>query len=443
MTIRDDDAAEVTASHGAGPAEVVRLLIVDDHEGVRRGAIRLITTSPEFAVVGEAADGGDAVELAQRLRPDVVLMDVSMPGVDGVEATTLLARLAEAPAVVLFTAWADRKRIAEAVAAGAHGHVLKDAPGPDLLQALHDAAGARRAHSGNRAQVRAGHDVDGTKESCVDVRAEPAIAPPGRRRPPRRSRQARAAGVAAIVLLATAGPAAARQGALPAPVQAAARFVGLPTPPTRLDRARDALVQLEEAIRRGDRAAVAQAVAGLQRRTAVLEPSDQARLAGQLSSTLAEAARVLAPAIPASGPPVPRVDTPVAIPGEDHHDGTGGQGGGGSGSGPPSTATPRDPSSGGGGGVGSAGGGGGGGGSPGGDVGGGGGGSPGGPPSTAGASTAVSPGGSPSGDGGSTDPGGSISGDGGSKGPGPSSGGSGGSDGGGGGGGGGSGPSGR
>jgi CheY-like chemotaxis protein len=414
MTIREDDAAEVTAPAGAGPGEAARLLIVDDHEGVRRGVIRLIATSPDFTVVGEAADGAAAVAQAERLRPDVVLMDVSMPGVDGVRATTLLAGLTDAPDVVLFTAWADRHRIAEAMAAGAHGHVLKDAPGPDLLQTLRDASKARRARAESPPLPAAG-GVDRGRAPGRDAPAVPLVASISRRRAGIRSRPARVAGLAALVVLTTAGPAAAREGALPAPMQAAARFVGLPTPSTGLDRARDSLDRLEQAIHRGDRAAAATAVAGLQRETAALGPSDRARIAGAASVALDDAARLLAPpvpvppsaapapvpgtaapggpAAPAPGPrgtPGPTGVDPVVTPGDDHrHGGSGGQGGGdrGGGPGPPTTA----PSTGGGAGGSQGSGDGGGGLST--------------PPATSTVSTAVTQGTSASGGGGSGGPG--------------------------------------
>ncbi|MEN3316209.1 MAG: hypothetical protein V7605_2443, partial [Acidimicrobiaceae bacterium] len=126
----DGQPPRPTADRGGAAASPARVVVVDDHAGVRLGVVRLIGASPGFAVVGEAADGEEAVRLVARVHADVVLMDVSMPVLDGVSATRRVAALPPSvrPAVVLFTAWADRERMAGAMAAGASGYVLKDAP---------------------------------------------------------------------------------------------------------------------------------------------------------------------------------------------------------------------------------------------------------------------------------------------------------------------------
>jgi DNA-binding NarL/FixJ family response regulator len=106
-------------NHDQGDAPA-RILVVDDHEGVRRGLVRLIGTSDGVEVAGEAANGAEAVNAVGRLAVDVVLMDVSMPVLDGIDATSRIAGLPQPPAIVLITAWADRDRIAEAMAARRH-----------------------------------------------------------------------------------------------------------------------------------------------------------------------------------------------------------------------------------------------------------------------------------------------------------------------------------
>jgi DNA-binding NarL/FixJ family response regulator len=119
---------------------MTRVLLVDDHQLVRAGLAALLETAGDLEVVGQAADGNQAVELAGSLEPDVVLMDLSMPVMDGVEATRRL--LAERPGthVVVLTSFSDRERVNEALAAGAIGYLLKDSDPADLLAAVRAAA---------------------------------------------------------------------------------------------------------------------------------------------------------------------------------------------------------------------------------------------------------------------------------------------------------------
>jgi DNA-binding NarL/FixJ family response regulator len=118
----------------------VGVLVVDDHPLVRAGLVGLLATSGEFAVVGEAGDGADAVALARESRPDVVLMDLSMPGVDGIEAIRRLLADGYDGAVVVLTSFSDRARVAQALEAGAVGYLLKDAEPADVLAAIRSAA---------------------------------------------------------------------------------------------------------------------------------------------------------------------------------------------------------------------------------------------------------------------------------------------------------------
>jgi DNA-binding NarL/FixJ family response regulator len=109
---------------------MIRVLVVDDHAIVREGLERLLSGADDIEVAGTAADGADAVQMATELEPDVVLMDLSMPGMDGVEATARLAEVHPETKVVVLTTFADRRRILDALDAGAAGYLLKDA-GPD------------------------------------------------------------------------------------------------------------------------------------------------------------------------------------------------------------------------------------------------------------------------------------------------------------------------
>lgn len=116
------------------------VLLVDDHQLVRAGLASLVDSTDDLRVVGQAADGQEAVATALALRPDVVLMDLSMPVMDGVEATRRL--VAEEPGIriVVLTSFSDKARVAEALGAGAIGYLLKDCDPAELLAAIRTAA---------------------------------------------------------------------------------------------------------------------------------------------------------------------------------------------------------------------------------------------------------------------------------------------------------------
>ena len=114
---------------------VLRLLLVDDHPVVRDGLRALFESAGGFEVVGEAADGDAAVDLAASLRPDVVLMDLAMPRLDGVEATRMLRAVAPETAVLVLTMSDSDASLAAALGAGASGYVLKGAEQEELLRA--------------------------------------------------------------------------------------------------------------------------------------------------------------------------------------------------------------------------------------------------------------------------------------------------------------------
>ncbi|MEY9933294.1 DNA-binding NarL/FixJ family response regulator [Catenulispora sp. GP43] len=118
----------------------LRVLIVDDHPVVRAGLTGMLAAEPDLEVVAEAADGAEAVRLALELAPDVVLMDLRMAGVDGVEATARLAAAAPAVKVLILTTYDTDADIVRAVEAGATGYLLKDTPRADLAEAVRLAA---------------------------------------------------------------------------------------------------------------------------------------------------------------------------------------------------------------------------------------------------------------------------------------------------------------
>lgn len=116
------------------------ILLADDHHLVRAGLAGLLDSADDLQVVGQAADGRQAVELAAELAPDVVLMDLSMPVMDGVEATRQLLTADPAAKIVVLTSFSDQPRVADALAAGAVGYLLKDCEPRDLLAAVRAAA---------------------------------------------------------------------------------------------------------------------------------------------------------------------------------------------------------------------------------------------------------------------------------------------------------------
>ena len=114
----------------------VRIVVADDHEVVRAGFAELLDTRPDFTVVGTASDGAEAVRLCHELRPDVVLMDVRMPGMDGIEATRQLADSGEYPRVIILTTFDLDEYVYEALRAGASGFLLKDVTAERLFDAV-------------------------------------------------------------------------------------------------------------------------------------------------------------------------------------------------------------------------------------------------------------------------------------------------------------------
>jgi DNA-binding NarL/FixJ family response regulator len=115
----------------------IRVLLADDQELMRTGFRLILNAEPDLDVVGEASDGSGAVDEAARLQPDVVLMDVRMPGVDGIEATRRLGRLTpQPPRVLMLTTFDLDEYVYDALRAGASGFLLKDAPATQLVDAI-------------------------------------------------------------------------------------------------------------------------------------------------------------------------------------------------------------------------------------------------------------------------------------------------------------------
>ena len=118
----------------------IRVLIADDHKVVRQGLRLFLHMDPEIEIVGEAANGAEAVELARRLLPDVVLMDILMPVMDGITATTAIRKEHPEVEVLGLTSVLEDSAVVEIMRAGAIGYLLKDLDGDELCRALHAAA---------------------------------------------------------------------------------------------------------------------------------------------------------------------------------------------------------------------------------------------------------------------------------------------------------------
>jgi DNA-binding NarL/FixJ family response regulator len=119
---------------------VIRVVIVDDHQMVRAGLAQLLEADADIEVIGSASDGAEGVDVVAQLTPDVVLMDLQMPVMDGVEATREIRRRVPDVQVVVLTSQSDRERILQAVDAGAVGYLLKDAGPEELLTGVKAAA---------------------------------------------------------------------------------------------------------------------------------------------------------------------------------------------------------------------------------------------------------------------------------------------------------------
>ena len=122
--------------NGATAEHEITCLIVDDHEVVREGLRLSLSRAPNIRVIGEASDGKSAIELAERRRPDIVIMDVRMLEMDGLEATKLLGERNPDIPVLIFTAYSERSLLSRGLDSGAKGYILKEAPHQTLVRAI-------------------------------------------------------------------------------------------------------------------------------------------------------------------------------------------------------------------------------------------------------------------------------------------------------------------
>ena len=114
----------------------IRLFLADDHTIVRQGLAKLLNAEPDLKVIGEAENGREAVKKVEKLQPDVVLMDIAMPLMNGIEATRQITRLTPPPKVIILSMHTHDRYISELLRMGASGYLLKDASGRDIIQAI-------------------------------------------------------------------------------------------------------------------------------------------------------------------------------------------------------------------------------------------------------------------------------------------------------------------
>ncbi len=119
------------------PNNIIRIVIAEDHVVVRKGLYSLLDHEPDISVVGEAVDGEEAVALTKQLSPDLVMMDIRMEKMNGVEATRIIRETCPETAILVLTGFGDKDVLQEAMRAGAHGFLLKDAYPDELIDAIH------------------------------------------------------------------------------------------------------------------------------------------------------------------------------------------------------------------------------------------------------------------------------------------------------------------
>jgi NarL family two-component system response regulator LiaR len=118
--------------------KAIKILICDDHAVVRRGLRSLVSVKPEMELVGEAVDGEEAVAMAKKLKPDVIIMDLIMPRKDGITAITDIKKKNSDARILVLTSFSDDKNVFSAIKAGANGYLLKDSSPEELMQAIND-----------------------------------------------------------------------------------------------------------------------------------------------------------------------------------------------------------------------------------------------------------------------------------------------------------------
>lgn len=140
-------SAEQTPNLRTAMSKTIRVLIAEDHSIVREGLKILINADPQFEIVGMANDGTEAASMVESLKPDIVLMDLAMPGGNGLEATRSICTRANAPRVLVLSAYQDEESVADALASGAAGFMTKHSAATELLTAMREVCSGRPYYS--------------------------------------------------------------------------------------------------------------------------------------------------------------------------------------------------------------------------------------------------------------------------------------------------------
>jgi DNA-binding NarL/FixJ family response regulator len=169
MTSERSDAERADSGSGVLSEAPVRIVVVDDHALVREGTVVILERDPMLSVVGQAADGVEAVELICELRPDLAVVDIELPGLNGIEVVRAVHRRVPGIRFLVVSAYDDHAYLIEALAAGVAGYLLKTVSGRELVQAVRAAAGGSVVFDEGVSRRLTGTTVGGAPEAPVDL----------------------------------------------------------------------------------------------------------------------------------------------------------------------------------------------------------------------------------------------------------------------------------
>jgi two-component system, NarL family, response regulator NreC len=147
---------------------IITIILADDHHIVRQGVKALLESDADFSVVGEASDGLKAVDLAVRLKPNVLVVDLMMPGLNGIEVTRQVSRLSPKTKILILSMYMNEPYVIEALRNGAYGYVLKESNISDLVHAIHEVMAGRHYLSPPLSERAIGTYLEQTKDTILD-----------------------------------------------------------------------------------------------------------------------------------------------------------------------------------------------------------------------------------------------------------------------------------
>ena len=149
----------------------IRVMVVDEHGMVRKGIVAYLKNNTDLRIVGEAQNGREAIELCEQLKPDVILMDLQMPEMDGIQATRIIRKQWAQIQIIALTSFQERAKIQDALAAGAISYLLKNVSGEDLAEAIRDAYAGRATLAQEAVQALIQPAAESSTVSGVDLTA--------------------------------------------------------------------------------------------------------------------------------------------------------------------------------------------------------------------------------------------------------------------------------